>query len=513
MKQDKKGHIRFLYYHKNQTISQIARDEGLARKTVRNALCDKAPAERKKRPSKLDPFKVEIERIIDDNPKMNQTLILQKIREKGYDGGKTILNDYILSLRREKNKLNRAAYLNLETLPGAEGQVDWAHCGSISCGQHKRNLYLFCMVLSYSRIFYMRFTTSMDMDTFLSCHKSAFRFFAGLSGNTTGLSQTTSFQPDRYAATGVPKSLLYDNLKCVVKGRYANSVTYNSRFIDFANFYRFRIKVCNVRAAHEKGKVERAIQYIKNNFLAAKEYENFDRIKAEGSLWLRHKANRRTHSVTRKIPFEHFLTEEKYHLLPLPKTEYDCAEPHPVRASKDGLVNFETNRYSVPSDYSGQWLVIKAYDREIKICSGQKEIASHRRSFDKHALFKQPAHYAKIIEQKKKAKANHRLLSFCRMSPEANSYLKGLCAEKSNVEFHIKKIMELEMIFGKTAVAGAIAHALSFKAFHWEYIKNILLNSANAGAALNSSVNKDTLMNIDIDEPDLSLYDQVEKGK
>ncbi|MBA7542007.1 hypothetical protein ES705_34323 [subsurface metagenome] len=128
-------------------------------------------------------------------------LILEKIRILGYNGGKSILGEYLHEIR----KIKQNAFLNIETLPGIEVQVDWASCDSISCGKHKRKLYLFCMVLSYSRYMYISFTTSMDTNTFIACHIKAFKFFHG-----------------------IPKTLLYDNLKSVVNFRYRKQIRFNA---------------------------------------------------------------------------------------------------------------------------------------------------------------------------------------------------------------------------------------------------------------------------------------------
>lgn len=494
MDEDKKGYIRFLYNRKNLNISQIARETGLCRQTVRRALTEANP-QRKERKSKLDPYKQEIQNILKDTPRISNVLILEKIKGKGYRGGRSILNDYLHKLRKGK----QGKYISIETLPGHEAQVDWAYCGDISCGTYKRKLYLFCMVLSYSRCLYMEFTTSMRLDTFLACHIHAFDFFGG-----------------------IPKSGLYDNLKSVVTARYGKQISFNVRFLDFAAYYGFNPRVCNIRAANEKGKVERAIQYIKNNFLSLYKADypdgNYEHIRARGMLWLNKTANRRLHSVTRKIPQEHFLSEEKNRLLLLPDSAYDYAEAQLKKVRNDCLLEFETNKYSLPSDYANGLVILKAYSRYLKIFSQPNEsrnhkpeiLARHKRCYDKYCKIINPEHYKDLIAKKKKAVINLKLRNFAGLSAEAEEYLKGLTSRLGNVYFHVDKILELETIFGKTAVAQAIAHALQFNAFGWEYIKNILLqNSSVAREIPKTKFNGQDLMNIDVNAPDLSLYDDI----
>jgi len=344
------------------------------------------------------------------------------------------------------------------------------------------------MVLSYSRYMYIAFTTSMDSDTFMACHIKAFRFFGG-----------------------IPKTLLYDNLKSVVSFRYGKEITFNERFSDFALYYGFKIKVCNVRRGNEKGKVERAIRYVKENFLIRENYENFDLIKVEARRWLRETANRRIHSTTRKKPAD-MLNEEKNFLLILPPSDYDYPFPRPLNARKDCLFTFDANRYSIPSQYYNKPLIFKAYIERITVVCEKEIIAVHNRCYDKHQTIKNPAHYAALNAQKKKARQSESIEWFKSLCPEAKDYLKGLMKNQVNVHYHINQILSLEQMFDKTAVAGALVRALSFEAFHWEFIKNILLNTQKTETAPQPMLaDKQALMNIRVKAPNLAHYDRLTK--
>ena len=353
------------------------------------------------------------------------------------------------------------------------------------------------MVLSYSRYLYIEFTVSMDQSTFMSCHINAFNFFGG-----------------------VPQSILYDNLKSVVRTRLGNKVTYNGHFLDFASWYGFSPKVCNPRSGNEKGKVERAIHYIKNNFITGYQYDypqsNFDHLRAQSMIWLNKTANKREHSSTHKIPGECFLQEEKQHLLSLTEKPYDYAQTEPYHASKDCLVKFETNRYSVPSENAGQMLILKAYSGIIKIINGQQnEITSHKRCYDKYCVIKNPEHYKAILERKKKAQHSSRRENFTSLCPEAITYLEGLNQEHQNPDFHVEKILSFAAIYGKTAVAGAIARANEYEAYGWEYIKNILLKSGTTAApnTLTNLLKRKDLFDIEIDAHDLESYDNLKQSE
>ena len=480
---DTRGYIRYLHFKQAYTISKISEKTGVSRKTIRDILQDKQPCDKRTTTSKLDAFKQQIQSILEQKPGMTTTLILEEIRAHGFGGGKSIVYDYVAQLRNRPKE----AYIPLQTLPGEQAQVDWAQCGTICCGQHHRKLYVFCMTLSYSRYLYIEFTVSMDMDTFLACHIHAFHFF-----------------------DGVPKTIRYDNLKSVVIGRIGKEITFNHRHLDFALHYDFSPTPCNIGKAHEKGKVERMIDYIKGNFMKRGPYENFDHIKLESKNWLRLIANKRLHTVTRKVLETSFLEEEKQHLLKLPAIVYDCYSPIVVTVNKQCLVVFQTNKYSVPSEYAYQTVTLNATTTELKIYSHNKQIAAHRRCYDKFQLITNPDHYKKLFDKKRSASVHLEIEKFEQLSGESKAYLSGLLKHQKNVHYHVKKIFELAALFGKTAVSGAIAKALEHEAFHWEYIKNIILESNLVTYQVPVSPRyASDIMDIDVQAPDLSKYDEV----
>jgi transposase len=485
--QDSRGYVRYLHIRDNYSVSKISRKTGLSRKTVRDIIKDKKPSKTRDNSSKLDAYKDEIQAILKEKSGLSVVLILEKLREKGYDGGKTIVYDYIAKLRDR----SKQAYFHLQTLPGEQAQVDWAYCGSICCGNHNRKLYVFCMTLSYSRYLYIEFTVSMDIDTFLACHVHAFNFFGG-----------------------IPKTIVYDNLKSVVLQRIRNEITFNAHHFDFALFYGFSPLICNVRKPHEKGKVERIIKYVKGNFLARGPYKDFDHIKLESKNWLTNVANKRIQSVTRKVPEDIFLKEEKPILLPLPPSDYDYSIPRTLHVNKDSLVKFQTNIYSVPYKYASKVVRLRATTTQIKVYSDNSEIAVHPRCYDKYQIIKNPEHYKGLLEQKNKARVSVEIEEFEKLCIESKDYLQGLLKQQKNVHYHIRKILELCTLFGKTAVSGAMVKALSYKAFHWEYIKNILLETPSYNLEpVVSKKNLKKIMEIDIQVPDLSKYDQINNGE
>ena len=485
MDKDKQGYIRYMHHTLGKNISAIARELGISRQTVRRAL--KAPVKQSKarRPSKLDPYKDEIKRLIEANPHLTNVLILEKIRQLGYQGGRSILGDYLHQLRpKAKN-----TYLSVETMPGEQAQVDWAYAGEITVGEHKRKLYLFCMILSYSRHFYFEPTVSMKQDTFLACHINAFRFFGG-----------------------VPENIVYDNLKSVVLSRLGKDIRFNPRMLDFAAYYGFKLRVCNPRAPQEKGKVERVIAYIANNFMKREDYHDFKHIRSGSLLWIRNTACKRKHATTGKVPIEVFEKEEKPHLLPLSAKPYDYALPTVIHPQKDGLFRFDANRYSVAEDFIHQPLTLKAYQDVLKVYYKDQLVCQHPRCYDKYQTIKDLNHYKKRLSRIKRYKHQTLLSHFKNLCPEAEAYLAGLHQRQVQVIYHVRQILNLEVIFGKSALCSALIRALKSRAFHWESVKNILFYDENLKPRISLvHPQKKNLMELEVEPVDLAKYNRLLK--
>ncbi|MDP1526368.1 MAG: IS21 family transposase, partial [Rhodocyclaceae bacterium] len=289
--------IKNLHEQKGLEPTQIARELALDLRTVTRWLTEKRFHSRNSgvRPSKLDPFKGSILRLLEAHPYTAQQ-VLQRIKEEGFDGRYSIVKRYVHKVRPTR----KSAYLTLAFAPGECAQVDWGSYGSIRVGETSRRLSFFVMVLCYSRQMYVEFTVSQTMEHFLACHANAFTAFGG-----------------------VPARIMVDNLKSAVLQRpLGQAPVFNPRYLDYARHHGFTITACGVRKANEKGRVENGVGYIKKNFLAGLELPDFRALAPALTLWLDTVANVRIHGETRKKPVE-MLIEERPHLLPLPANLYD----------------------------------------------------------------------------------------------------------------------------------------------------------------------------------------------
>jgi transposase len=467
---------------KGLTPLQIAGKLALDPRTVYHWLAEVRFRPRKPsiHPSKLDPFKDDIFRMLEFHP-YSAVQIYQRLRELGFDGGYTIVKDYIRKIRPRRSP----AFLKLAFAPGECAQVDWGSYGSVRVGDTHRRLSFFVMVLCYSRMMYVEFTVSQTMEHFLACHQNGFDFFGG-----------------------IPAKVMVDNLKsAVLKRIVGRAPVFNPKYLDFANHCGFTIAPCNVRKGNEKGRVENGVGYVKKNFLAGLDIPEFSAVNPAIKQWLKTIANVRIHGETKKKPIELFL-EEKPKLRLLPPHPYDIAHISQVRASSQFRITLDTNRYSVPAEYAGTSLTLKAYPDRLCIYSGEKLIARHIRCYDRQQDFEHPDHPKELLAQRKKAKDQKIRARFLTLSPRAQDYYRELENRRMNPLHHLRQIVALSEIYTPEQVARAMDDAFTFQAFSCEYIANLLEQRSRIQSepgALHLTRRED-LLELTVEQPDLSIY-------
>lgn len=466
------------------TVPQIARELGLDPKTVAKWIKVKSftPRQSSSRTSKLDPYKTQIVRWLESHA-YSATQIFQRLKEIGYDGGYSIVKDYVRVVRPARHP----AFLTLSFEPGECAQVDWGEYGSVKVGSTRRRLSFFVMVLCDSRLMYVEFTVSQTMEHFLACHQNAFQFFGG-----------------------VPKKVMVDNLKSAVLQRQVGQApVFNPRYLDFSNHYGFKIVACNVRKGNEKGRVENGVGYVKKNFLNGLDIPDFSAVNPAARTWLDAIANVRVHGETHEQPIDRFETEKKA-LQALPAQPYDVSVIHTVRASNRFRVPLDSNRYSVPAEYASTALTLKAYPDRMVVYHQDKLIAQHVRRYDRHQDYELPDHPKALLTQRRKADEQTLLRRFLTLSPRAEHFYQELQHKNLNTRHHLRQILALSEIYGVDKVARAIDDALAFKVFRAEYIANILeqrMRKLPEPGALHLTRSQD-LLELDLTEPSLAVYDR-----
>jgi transposase len=465
------------------TIAQTARALGLHPQTVATWLKRPRFERRRSRPrgSILNAFKSRITRLLDTHPYSAQQ-ILQRLREEGYDGGITILRDYVRRIRPPK----RPVYLKLHFSPGECAQVDWGAYRTVAVDNTRRRLSFFVMVLAFSRRIYVEFTVSQTMEHFLACHEHAFAAWGG-----------------------VPSKIMVDNLKSAVLQRLAGTApVFNPRYLDFAHHHGFTIAPCNVGRGNEKGRVESGVGYVKKNFLHGIELTDFSTIQAAAQVWLDTIANLRIHGETNQRPIDLF-EQERSHLRPLNANLYDIARTAISIASSQFRITLDTNQYSVPASYAHRRVTVKAYPDRVCIYFDNQLIARHPRCYGRHQDIEEPDHAKALVAQRRRASEQRLMMRFLALSPDASAYYDGLEQRRLNARHHVRKILALAEIYPADAVARAISDGLAFQAFSAEYIANILETRARVlpePGPLQLTRRHD-LLDIDIAPPDLNAYE------
>ena len=295
--------------------------------------------------------------------------ILEKLQDQGFEGKYSIVKDYV---RGQKKDLEEKATVRFETMPGLQGQIDWAFFEDhivLEAGK-LRKLYCFLMVLGYSRMRYIEFVTDMSTNTLIRCHQNAFRYF-----------------------NGYPEEILYDNMKQVVVKRLLRQEdsTLNRQFEDSAGFYGFKPILCRPYRGQTKGKVERTVAFVRDNFMTGIRYSSLDGLNGQAIAWC-NKVNGRPHSTTGEIPFERL---GKEHLSPLSR-QYLIEKINLRRVEKDCLISYAGNKYSVPAEYVGKDAAVVGLDNMLAAYYEGKQIALHKISYKKKDMVVNPNHYRRL---------------------------------------------------------------------------------------------------------------------
>lgn len=253
------AHIRHLFYAEHWKIGTIAEQLGVHHDAVRHAIqTDSFHRDLVLRPCITDPYLEFVRETLKNYPQLRATRIFQMVRDRGYTGSVVQLRRVVARLR----PVRREAFLRLCLFPGEQAQADWAHFGEVRVGRARRRLSCFLITLSYSRALYLEFFFDQTMENFLRGHVHAFQ-----------------------AWSGAPRITLYDNLKSVVLERRGDAILFNPRLLELSGHYHFLARPCQVRAGNQKGRIERAIRYVRESFWAARTFNTLQECNRQALLW------------------------------------------------------------------------------------------------------------------------------------------------------------------------------------------------------------------------------------
>ena len=439
------------YYHaEHWRIGTIAKQLRVHRDTVTRVLNQAGlpRPEKLARPSKIEPYLPFILETLAKFPTLRASRLHAMVQERGYRGGQSRFR-HIIACHRPRPPAE--AYLRLRSLPGEEGQIDWAHFGHLVIGRARRPLMAFVAVLSFSRQIFLRFFLDARMENFLRGHLGAFA-----------------------AWNAVPRVILYDNLRSAVLERRGDIIRFNPTLLDFAGHYRYEPRPVAIARGNEKGRVERSVRYVRDGFFAGRQFADVDELNAQADAWCCGAA------ADRRCPDQHAITvreafaEELPNLMKLPDNPYPVVERVAVSVGKTPYIRFDQNDYSLPHSHVRRSLTVLADPDRVRIVDGQRILASHRRSYDKGERIEDPAHVEALVAMKREVHRYRATDQLALVAPASQTLLARAAERGANLGTMTSTLMRLLQRYGRAELQAAILEALDRDMPHPSAVRLVL---------------------------------------
>jgi len=494
---DQKAQIRHMVLVEGKSRRQVVRETGHSRNTIKKMLKNAEAPRYEKKAGRvapiLGPYKELITTWVEEDKKKvkkerrTAVRMYQLLKEHhGYAGGESTLRAYVGNLRKKgRNKV----YVPLAYDPGETAQVDFGE-GLVEIGGKVVKAQLFLMWLGYSGAVFVQAYPAQTQEVFFEGHATAFAFFGG-----------------------VPREVWYDNLKNAVQKllRGRNRKEQDS-FISFRSHHLFQAQYCNPRSGWEKGGVEGKVGYSRRNWLiGARGFEDWDDLNA----YLRQQCEleqQRTLKGRSESIGERLVTEQAQ-LLPLPAS-YPCCKTVVVKANKLSLVNFATNRYSIPVAHAHEALTLRAYVDRIEISNGTETIARHRRCWERDQDILQPQHYLPLLAQRPRAFEHAKAIREWRQTwPEAFDVTYARLQkryEPAQATRMFITILQMGATYSEKALAMALEEALAYECLQPACIQELLRRRHEEVAPSPLSLKgHPQLADIQVSLPVVQQYDQL----
>jgi len=427
--------VRQLYEVERLSLRQIVQKLQISRKTVSRIIQD-PPLKKPARKLLCQPYDRLIREWYQEYPFIKATQVYERLKSYGFPGGYGTVKRYTRPLRQKKPN----AFHELTFLPGEEAQIDWMEW-RFPFGV----LYGFVYLLAYSRFLFVHFYPRHSLEFFLDGHLRAFREIGG-----------------------VPHRHRYDNLKSVVLKR-TPEITFNPLFLEFSRHYSFSIHPCTPGRANEKGRVERVIRDLKD-FLKITPCQHLYAANRQAYFWCQER-NQRIHRSTDQKPTD-LLKEEKLQTLPqIPYRPYRIVL---AQISKTGFVEFDTNRYSVPSTYANTTAEILAYADHLEIVVRGKPIANHPRSWEQKQKIENPQHRQSLLNQTPHFKRQRIYQLLTAMDPKVAHFLKEAEEEGQDPYQTGYELFKILVTTSKTTFLAAVREATQLKIHKTRYVQSLL---------------------------------------
>lgn len=445
-----KSDILRMHFVEKWGTNTIARQLHIHHSTVERVLAQAGTtqAERCPRGSIRDPYNLFILETLEKFPTLSAVRLYQMACQRGYVGCSSHFRARVAELRPRKNP---EAFQRLKSFPGEQMQCDWGSFGHLQIGRAKRPLMAFVMVLSWSRMSFVRFYLNARMESFLHGHVAAFAHFAGTA-----------------------RTILYDNLKSAVIERRGDAIRFNSELLKLSAHYRFEARPVAVYRGNEKGRVERKIRFVRENFFAARQWNDLDDLNEQALQWCCEYSAARPCPEDRSMSVGDAFAQEKPHLIALPENPYLTEQRLSVSVGKTPYARYDLNDYSLPHTHVRRSVSVLAGVDLLRILDGDTVIATHQRSYDKGAQIEDPSHLQALVDYKRKGRHHRGQDRLSRSAPSSTDLLVQGAQRGYRPSQVVAELLQLLDSYGSQELEQAIIEALSQNVPHPNAVRLVL---------------------------------------
>ena len=354
------------------------------------------------------------------------------IKERGYIGGVAMVRRYVRQVRpRPKSEV----FVRVERLPGEQAQVDWGYIGKTPVAGGERRLWVFAMVLAYSRAIYAELVFDLTVHSLLSTLLHASQFFGG-----------------------VTRQWLFDNPKTVVISRAGDLVRYHEDLLNLSAQMNVELRLCGVRKPHHKGGVERAIRYLKDRFFAARTIHTLKEGNEQLQEFLQTIAMQRLHSDQKTV--KDVFQDEQAYLIKLPESLPSVDLVTSVRSQKTCLISFDRNRYSHYPINPRTTLTLIANDHEIRIVHNDKLLATHARCWGIKQVIEASEHREAILATKPQVFESQGRRHLVAQIPDFEKLLQHWLHDGKDMRTMVRRSMKLLDLYKQSTLQKAVRETL-----------------------------------------------------
>jgi transposase len=448
-----------------------------------------------RRDSLLDPYLDQIKDLLSHYPDLSAVRIREEIARgpQGYRGSTTVLRRYLRRVRPARGRV----YQEVPYQPAQAMQVDWGECGRVQVGSTIRKVSVFVAVLCYSRLLFIEFTLSQRKAEFYRGLVNALTFFGGS-----------------------PRNVICDNLKAAVLNGAGRSACYHPEFLALCGYFCVQPVACARHDPESKGVVEGSVRYVKHNALAgrADQLLRFEDYLALAPYWRDQVANLRRHETTHERPSSRLrdrsrrFEQERALLRPLPAIAFDTDEVVPAIVSPHARIAFDGNRYSVPPQFVRRPITLRANHAQLRLLHEGQVVAQHVRSYERGQLLVLPEHRLAALTLRQRPTQQAREQEFDAWGPEARAFHLGLNSRPVKSSVHVRRLLSLAQLYGRTPVLAAISRALELATYDAASVENLLLAERRRRQlptpTFPTPQRRELIDDIELEAADPALYDR-----